>query len=412
MYALVDCNNFYASCEEVFNPSLAKHPLAILSNNDGCVIARSKKAKELGVKMGDPAFLYKDRKEIRMLSSNFALYADMSERVMQTLETFSPDMEIYSIDEAFFLLEENLSFEKECLHMRKKVKQWTGIPISIGVAPTKTLAKLANHSAKKKQTGVHVLTCPAQIRELLEKTSPAEIWGIGAASAEKLKAKRIYTAAELSCAPDVLIQNTLGVMGLRTAHELRSIPCFSLEEEAAKRQSIVCSRSFSEKIADPSALLEAIAAFTSRAAEKLREQESKAGFLSVFIRTSPFVKPFESRSCHVTLPIRSDYTPELIRLAKAALERILTPGIAYKKAGVLLGDFKDASEVQTDLFAVSEDNPKKSALMKTIDRINRRYDKEQVRSAAMGLERKWRSARSSATPNFTTSWTDIPVIRD
>ncbi len=412
MFALVDCNNFYASCEEVFTPSLAKHPLVILSNNDGCVIARSKKAKELGIKMGDPAFLYKDRKEIRMLSSNFALYADMSERVMQTLESFSPNMEIYSIDEAFFLLEENLAFEEECLRMRSKVKQWTGIPISIGVAPTKTLAKLANHSAKKNQTGVSVLTEPEKIREILEKTAPHEIWGLAKASEERLRAKQIYTAAQLRDAPDSLIQSALGLMGLKTALELRSIPCFPLEEEISKRQSIVCSRSFSEKVTDRAVLEEAIAAFASRAAEKLREQESRAAFLSVFIRTSPFAKPFESRSCHVTLPIPSDYTPELIRLSKEALARILTPGVAYKKAGVMLGDFSDAGSLQTDLFAPSQDNPKKNALMQTIDRINRRYDKEQVHSAAMGLKRQWRSARSSATPNFTTSWSDIPVIRD
>ncbi len=248
MFALVDCNNFYASCEEVFNPSLANHPVVILSNNDGCVIARSKKAKELGIKMGDPAFLYKERKEIRMLSSNFALYADMSERVMQTLESFSPEMEIYSIDEAFFHLEDSLPFEEECLRMSQKVKQWTGIPISIGVAPTKTLAKLANRSAKQNQTGVFVLTCPEKIRSLLENTAPHEIWGIGSASGEKLKVKRIYTAAQLADASDSTIQSVLGISGLRTALELRSIPCFPLEEEAAKRQSIVCSRSFAEPI--------------------------------------------------------------------------------------------------------------------------------------------------------------------
>lgn len=412
MFALVDCNNFYASCEEVFNPSLCKYPLLILSNNDGCVIARSKKAKELGVKMGDPAFLYKDRKEIRMISSNFALYADMSERVMQTLESFAPEMEIYSIDEAFFCLEENLAFEEESLRIRQKVKQWTGIPISVGVGPTKTLAKLANHSAKKQPCGVSVLTCRDKIRELLEKTAPHEIWGLGEASSDRLRAKRIHTAAQLVDASDSLIQSVLGIGGLRTALELRGVSCFQLDEEAGKRQSIVCSRSFSEKVSDRAVLEEAIASFTSRAAEKLREQESRAGFLSVFIRTSPGALPFESRSCHVTLPIPSDYTPELIRLAKEAFGRIVTPGVAYKKAGVTLGDFSDASELQTDLFTPSDADPKKSALMQTVDQINRRYEKELVRSAAMGFNRKWRSARSSASPNFTTAWDELPQVRD
>ena len=411
MYALIDCNNFYASCEEVFNPSLAKHPLVILSSNDGIIIARSKKAKERGIKMGDPAFLYKEQKDLQMLSSNFALYADMSQRVMLTLESFSPEMEIYSIDEAFFHLEENLPFEKEALQIRQKVKQWTGISISVAIAPTKTLAKLANKTAKKKPNGVSLLTSPAEIHALLEKTAPDEIWGIGSASADKLKAKSIHTAAQLVDAQDRLIQNILGIAGVRTAMELRSIPCFSLEEESEKRQSIVCSRSFSEKISDLATLNEAISAFTSRAAEKLRAQESLAGFLSVFIRTSPFTQPFESRSCHVTLPIATDYTPELIRLAKEALERILKPGVAYKKAGVMLGNFCEASELQTDLFATPDQNPKKAALMKTVDRINQRYDKEALRSAAMGLERKWRSARSTASPSFTTSWSELPLIK-
>jgi DNA polymerase V len=347
-----------------------------------------------------------------MLSSNFALYADMSQRVMLTLESFSPNMEIYSIDEAFFQLEDNLPFEKEALHIRQKVKQWTGIPLSIGIAPTKTLAKLANATAKKKPDGVCILRDPSEIRTLLEKSPPNEIWGIGTASAEKLKAKRIHTAAQLADASESLIQKTLGIGGVRTAMELRSISCFSLEEEPEKRQTIVCSRSFNEKISERATLFEAIASFTSRAAEKLRSQVSLAGFLSVFIRTSPFTQPSESRSCHITLPLATDYTPELIRLAKEALERILKPDIGYKKAGVMLGDFSEASELQTDLFATPESNPKKAALMQTVDRINRRYDKETLHSAATGIEPKWRSARSTASPSFTTSWNELPLIQN
>ncbi len=231
MFALVDCNNFYASCEEVFNPSLSQFPLIILSNNDGCIIARSKKAKELGIPMGGPAYMYKDRVErgeIRMLSSNFTLYADMSQRVMQTLESYAPRMEIYSIDEAFFELEE-LSEEElrnEACRMREKVKKWTGIPVSIGIGPTKTIAKMANELAKKRSElgGVSILISKTAIRAQLEVTEPEEIWGIGHALAERLKANRIYTAAQLIDCDDSFIKKLLGVVGYRTVLELRAVP--------------------------------------------------------------------------------------------------------------------------------------------------------------------------------------------
>ncbi len=419
MFALVDCNNFYASCEEVFNPSLSLRPLIILSNNDGCVIARSQKAKLLGIKVGDPAYLFKervDRGEIQMLSSNFTLYADMSQRVMQTLESYSPKMEIYSIDEAFFEIEDRLAdqFREEGLKIRHKVKQWTGIPVSIGIAPTKTLAKIANETAKKhlEFDGVRVLISPSEILKQLEKTELEDIWGIGSALTLRLRKERIYTAAELIGREDRFIRHLIGINGYRTVLELRGLACFPCEEEIKKKQSIVCSRSFGRKVVDIEDLEESVAAFASRGAEKLRLQKSRASFLSVFIATSPFVQPYESRSCHIELPNPTAYTPELIHLAKEGLRSIYRPHFSYKKAGVLLGDFVDEGGEQIDYLTPGNVNPKKTKLMQTIDSINRRYDKNAVQFAAEGLDPSWRSNRARASPRFTTSWNELLKIQD
>jgi len=426
LFALADCNNFFASCEMVFNPGLDKKPLVVLSNNDGCIIARSQKAKQLGIKMGEPAYLYRERAkkgEIQMLSSNFTLYADMSQRVMQTLSSFSPDIELYSIDEAFFLLEPSSDevLRSRALEMRRKVKQWTGIPVSIGTAPTKTLAKIANETAKKDKNGdgVCVLTDPVSISERLKKTALEDIWGIGARLSERLKRKRIYTAAQLVEADDVWIRKLLGVTGFQTVLELRGTPCFQLCEEPGKKKSIVCSRSFATRIEDLSLLQEAIAAFAANAAEKLREQESVASFLSVFIAASPFQEPYESRSCHIQIPNPTSYTPELIALAKEGLSQIYRSGCSYKKAGVLLGDFSDSDAAQTDLITPSSDTDKKKEAMKVIDKINARYDKPSLRFAAEGVDqhptsRSWKSAeaniRANVSPKFTTSWHDLLKI--
>jgi DNA polymerase V len=418
MFALADCNNFYASCEELFNPKLTRTALIVLSNNDGIVIARSKKAKEMGIQMGAPAFLYKDqieRGEIRALSSNFTLYADMSARVMQVLESFAPLMEIYSIDEAFFELEDlpEKRIVEQSIQIREKVKKWTGIPVSIGIGPTKTIAKIANEFAKKQpsERGVCALLSPSAIQNRLEKTALDEIWGIGDALAQRLKAKRIYTAAELAACNDTFIQKLLGVTGYRTVLELRGISCFSCEETAEKRKSIVCSRSFKQPIADRNILEEAIATFTSRAAEKLREQNSRAQFMSIFISTNPFAKPYESASCHIDLPHPTDYTPDLIHFAKEGLDRIYRPPFAYKKAGIMLSCFHDGEIEQMDWITPSNASPKKEHLMRAIDQINRRYDKNVVHSAAEGGASSRTRPQANVSPKYTTSWTDLLIVR-
>lgn len=415
-FALVDCNNFYASCEQVFNPLLEKKPLLILSNNDGCVIARSQKAKESGVKMGDPAYLYREkaeRGELYMLSSNFALYADMSQRVMQTLESFSPEMETYSIDEVFFLLENRPDLAAQAAAMRRKVKQWTGIPVSFGIGPTKTIAKLANRIAKKEKErqGVMVLTHPDSIVERLEKTALGDIWGIGDGLSAKLQKNGIYTAAQLASAEDGWIRKLLGAAGYRTVLELRGISCIPLCDAEEKRKSIVCSRSFRIPVASLESLSEAVAAFASRAAEKLREQESLAGFLSVFIATSPFRQPYIGRSCHIQIPNPTSHTPMLISLAKKGLAKMFIPGHEYKKAGVFLGDFSEQDARQLDLLSSEALNEKKQKAMEAVDRINGRFDKPAIRFAAEGIRQPLKSRSSCVSPKFTTSWHDLLKVR-
>ncbi len=377
----------------VFNPKLERAALVILSNNDGCIVARSPKAKALGVKMGDPAYLYRDRADILMLSANFTLYADMSQRVMQVLASFSSDMEIYSIDEAFLLLEGKVEEQAEA--MREKVKKWTGIPVSIGVGRTKTLAKLASEVAKKR-SGVFVLT---EEEELLKETELNEIWGIGSAVTARLKQKGIHSALQLCQTDDTLIQKWLGVAGYRTVLELRGTPCFELCEIPEKKQTIVCSRSFGRKVSELEFLQEAVATFAAHAAEKLRDQESLAGFLSVYITAGE-----EGGSCHIQIPNATAHTPELISLAKEGLSRLYRPGYQYRKAGVMLGDFCDEEAIQGDFLTPRKD---KRGLMKVVDQINARYDKPAIRFAAEGIEKPWKSKRSRTTPKFTTSWAEL-----
>lgn len=411
MIALVDCNNFYASCEEVFHPKLRNKPLIILSNNDGCVIARSKKAKDIGIQMGEPAYLFKDKiaaGAIQALSSNFALYDDMSRRVMETLESLSPDMEVYSIDEAFFhLLEE----PREVLLCRavaaqEKVKQWTGIPISIGMARTKTLAKVANKIAKK--NGFPCLLAEEnEIQARLEQTALEDIWGIGSQLAQRLKAKGIYTAAQFKDQSDDWLRTVVGVGGLRTAFELRGVPCFGLEEGEEKKQSITCSRSFGRAVGELPVLEEAISAFTVRAAQKLRAQGSKVCFLSIFLQAG---FPRQSYSCFYSLPTPSSYTPELITLAKQGVASLFRPGVEYKKGGVVFSDLVDEGTCQFDFLAARPVCAQKETVMRLVDQINAAFGKHSIRFLAEGVERKYRAIQQRRTPRFTTSWDELLTI--
>ncbi|MCB1082274.1 MAG: Y-family DNA polymerase [Chlamydiia bacterium] len=404
MYALVDCNNFYASCEQVFNPAYRNKPLVVLSNNDGCVVARSKEAKALGIPMGAPAFQWETlflRENVIVLSSNYTLYGDLSHRVIETMKTFDLPLEIYSIDEAFLLFPEKEG-EKLAQEMRMKILQWTGIPVSIGLAPTKTLAKVAGHVAKKGK-GV-ALYHPS----FLETLPIDEIWGIGRQLKKKLLSFRIQTAQELIQKDEVWVKKHLTVTGLKTVLELRGIPCIEHLEHAPERKSIVSSRTFSKGVCDLAELKETLATFGGIAAKKLRKEKLKAYFLLIFLYKDRFV----TTNASMHLPLATHYTPDITRATSLLLEKIYEANVSYRKGGVLLSGLVSETEGQLDLFATDPLGGKKEAVIHTFDQVNKRYGGKILTFAAEGLEKKWKSASSKRSPNYTTSWNDIPTIRN
>lgn len=417
LFALVDCNNFYASCERVFRPKLKHRPVVVLSNNDGCVIARSKEAKILGIPMGAPAFQYAQLfrlHRVEVCSSNYTLYGDMSSRVMQTLSQFSPDLQVYSIDEAFLMLESDHA-EATSHAMRKTVLQWTGIPVSVGIAPTKTLAKVANHCAKKdpKHNGVFLMTDPILQEEILQKLPVGEVWGIGRQITETLSRNGIRTAWELRNSDDNWIKKRLSVTGLRTVWELRGISCLQLEEVDLPKKSIICSRSFGRPVSELHELEEAVAAYMARAAEKARLQDSVAGFIQVFLMTSKHQPgSFYGNRAQVVLPQSTSYTPELIHYAKQALKSLFVPGLAYKKTGVLLGGLEPASAFQPDLFCAQGGAlEKQRAVMELMDKTNKNFGRKVLRMAAEGTTQDWKARSGSCSPHFTTRWDELLTLQ-
>ena len=406
---LIDCNSFFVSCERVFNPKLWNKPVVVLSNNDGCVVSRSKEAKKLGIPMGAPAFQYQklfEEKEVFVYSSNFTLYGDLSQRVMQVLEQFSPNIEIYSIDEAFLSIatEDPLDLA-HTIHQR--VLKWTGIPVSVGIGATKTLSKVANDLAKKdeRQKGVYLLEDPSVIDPLFAKLPPEEIWGVGPRLSSRLKSLGVFNVLQLKNADDGWIRNGFSVTLLKTVLELRGIACLDLNEVEAPCKSITCSRSFGSPVTDLSSLYEAIASYTARAAEKLRQQESLTGYLTVFLTTSPFIKNPYSNSATLSLPTPTDYTPALIAYSKLALQSIFRSGYAYKKTGVIFTELSPKTCYQQDLFHTP--SPRREKAMQTLDRINEAYGKNALQFAAEGIERTWKPRRSCTSQHFTTSWREL-----
>jgi len=405
MFFLIDCNNFYASCEQVFQPELKNKPLVVLSNNDGCVIARSKEAKEMGIKMGDPAFLHKDKKILQTRSSNFALYGDLSERVMQTIETFNLPMQIYSIDECF--LNSDLPRPEDIAYQIKaRVKKWIGIDVSIGIAKTKTLAKLANSIAKQ-GSGVFLLS--TNINPLLEKTPINKIWGIGSRLSKKLKKHGIISAKDLIDQDDFFIRKLLGVNGLKTALELRQTPSFTLHDDPEHKKSIACCRSFYDKESSLEKINQTIATYTQIATEKMRSQNLTTDCICVMLSTSPFDDNYYSNSITLSLETASSYTPDLISLAKWGIDKIYKPKLFYKRCGVVLLDLKRKGVKQPSLLFPDSNSENKEKVIKTIDRINKKYDKNKVYFLAQGkLEKK---PFINKSPSFTTNWNEIPTIR-
>lgn len=417
LIALVDCNNFYVSCERVFNPKLEKRPVVILSNNDGCVVARSKEAKELGIPMGAPAFQYGDmfrKNGVVVYSSNYALYGDMSGRVMSTLAQFSPDMQIYSIDEAFLSIE-GVNAQEIAPIIRSTVLQWTGIPVSVGVSLTKTLAKVANKCAKKeaKGPGYFVLDDPKRIESCLKKMPVEDVWGIGGQIGQFLYRHGVRTAWEFAQCDDIWLKKHLTVVAVRMAWELRGHSCLELEEAPAPKQSIMSSRSFGTPISDFDALAESIATYTATAAEKLREQGSLASCLEVFLTTSPH-RPggWYANKAHIVLPEPTAYTPTLITYAKMALSRIYRKGYLFKKTGVLLSGLVPADCYQADLFAIHHPSrQKQQALSALVDKVNRQHGYDILKYAAEGISQGWRMKRGRCTKRFTTRWDELLTVK-
>lgn len=417
VFALVDCNSFYVSCERVFNPSLEGEPVVVLSNNDGCAVSRSEEVKRW-IPMGAP--IHKYTKEvimhnIKVFSSNYTLYSDMSSRVMSILDDFTPDMEIYSIDEAFLQLPDlgNRELTGYARKIRERIKNWTGIPVSIGIGETKTLAKVANRVAKKTREtgGVFCIYDNPRREEILSRTDISDVWGIGRAHTKKLKMYGIYSALDLVQTSENFIRKYMTVTGLRTALELKGTPCIELEEIEAKKQ-IIRSRSFGSDIENPGDLKEAVSMHTSRAAEKLRESGCAAGYVSVFLKTNAFKDtPQYNNSAGASVGEPTSYTPELTRTALALLGKIYRSGYRYKKAGVMLADIVPENEIQLDIFNGYSYPENKKRLMKAMDSINSSWGRDTVKFACSGVKRQWSMKRTKLSGRYTTNWNELPVVK-
>ncbi|ENI5904978.1 Y-family DNA polymerase [Citrobacter freundii] len=422
MFALVDVNSFYASCETAFRPDLKGRPVVVLSNNDGCVIARNTEAKRAGVKMGDPYFRQKDlfrRYGVVCFSSNYELYADMSSRVMSTLEAMSPRCEIYSIDEAFC----DLTGVRNCRvlqefgqELKDAVYQNTGLAVGVGIAQTKTLAKLANHAAKKwqRQTGGVVdLSNQDRQRKLMAALPVDEVWGVGRRISKKLEAMGIKTVLDLADTDIRFIRKHFNVVLERTVRELRGEPCLELEEFAPVKQEIVCSRSFGERITDYDAMRQAICSYASRAAEKLRGEHQYCRFISTFVKTSPFAlnEPYYGNSASVKLLTPTQDSRDIIAAATRSLDAIWKDGHRYQKAGVMLGDFFSQGITQLNLFDDNAPRRGSEKLMEVLDHLNAKEGKGALYFAGQGIQQQWAMKREMLSPRYTTRYEDLLQVK-
>lgn len=418
LLALVDCNNFYVSCERVFRPDLRDKPVAVLSNNDGCIVARSPEVKALGIKMGTPVYQVQrliERHRIQLFSSNYALYADMSQRVMQCLEDFTPDIEVYSIDESFLDLSGLCPRDPVAyaLQIKKKVYRATGIPVCVGMGTTKTLAKLANYAAKKwrKTGGVLDISDPARREKLLRLVPVEEVWGIGRQISQRLRVMGINSAYDLARQSPETIQSRFNIVVARTVLELNGIACSVLADNVPDKQQIVCSRSFKRRLTESGELAEALTAFCSRAAEKLRAQHSVAGSITVFIRTNPFndAEPRYQRSAVALLNQATQDTRPIIRTAKRLLADIYKPGYRYQKCGVQLGHIQPAVlPRQSDLFAQESlaEQRQSLSLMAAIDQINRCFH-HGIAVGTTGWRNGWQCPVEHLSRRYTTRWQEL-----
>jgi DNA polymerase V len=407
-FALVDCNNFFVSCVRVYEPQLRGRPVVVLSNNDGCMIARSNEAKALGLPMGAPAFKHREtirRHGVVVKSSNFSLFSDLSERIYETLGRFSPEVEKYSIDESFLRLPEMVA----PAHIKREVYRYTRIPVSVGVAGTKTLAKAANSMAKlePRYEGCLILPDGPTADPYLEGLEVRKVWGIGPSWSARLAELGIPNARALKYARDGLIRQKLNVVGLRVVHELRGMPCLDLEQVMPDRQQTICSRSFGTPLTTYESVREAVAAYTAIAARRLRDARQQASTLHVYLTTKHHgTGPHYTNSHAAMLPEPTAYTPLLVKYAGRAFDRIWRPGYAYRRAGVVFTGLSNSRFVQLDAFE-GDRRRQESALMRALDAINTKYGRDTVFLGSSGTEREWLSRSTEKSPCYTTQWTDL-----
>jgi DNA polymerase V len=419
MYALADCNNFFVSCERVFDSSLEGKPVIVLSNNDGCAIARSNEAKALGIKMGANFFEIEqlvNRYDVKVFSTNFVLYADMSMRVKGLLSQFCPETEDYSIDESFlnFAGFENIDLRAHCLKMSKTVLQGTGIPLSVGVAPTKTLAKVANKFAKKYAGYKSVCIIDSEDKRIkaLKKTEIGDVWGIGRRHSKRLIAAGVNTAYDFTQLSQAYVRKNMTVVGERTWRELQGEPCIQMETIQPDKQSIMVSRSFGKMIKEYDIIAEAVSSYAVMVAVKLRKQKSCANSLLVFIDTNPFREDLEqySQNIIIKLPMATASSAEIIHYTLEGLKAIYKPGLWYKKAGVMVMDICSQNTIQTNFFD-TVDRAKDKRLMDILDKINERYGRNTLKFAIMGNGEQWKIKQERLSPCYTTRMSDFPKTK-
>ncbi|GAB4148757.1 MAG: Y-family DNA polymerase [Patescibacteria group bacterium] len=417
-YALIDCNNFYVSCERAFNPKLEGKPVVVLSNNDGCAVARSNEVKDLGVPMGAPYFKFKDVLDNAgtvVLSSNYALYGDMSQRVMKILSKYTSELEIYSIDEAFLSLDhiEPDEIENYCKRIRKTVLRSTGIPVSVGVGPTKTLAKLANELAKKdgrrtNQLGGILNLIGKDTTPYLKSMEIEDIWGVGRQYSKMLRANEVQTAYDFTLLNRNWVKKKMTMTGAKTQLELLGIPCFNLETNPDPKKGIASTRSFGSKVTTLNELKEAVAAYCTRAGEKLRKEKLVTSYLYVFVMTDRFRSGYYYNSLGLTLPYQTNYTPDLIQHAHWCLDKIFQEGHTYKKAGVFVTGLSSEEATQLDLFTQPEVNTsKRQVIMEIVDRLNHKFGRNTLKTLAQGTNQPWKMLSEKRSPRYTTVWGEV-----
>ena len=418
MFALVDCNSFYCSCERVFQPRLEGQPVVVLSNNDGCVVSRSNEAKARGIAMGEVWHLARPELKagVHVFSSNYTLYGDMSRRVMTTLRDFAERLEIYSIDEAFLGFDSRADWQRLGTEIRRTVSKHTGIPVCVGYGPTKVLAKLANRLAKKRPEtgGVFVMPTNAdELTALLDTVAVEDVWGIGRRLAARLLPHGVTTARGLRDMDDDLARRLLAVTGQRIVWELRGVSCLELEEVAPAKKAICCAKGFGSPLSTVDELLEPLATYVSRVAEKLRAQKLTAGHLQVFLETNPHAAGRQySPGVGRALDFPTNFTPDLITEASALLRAIHRPGYSFRKVGVLVSDLRAEAQVQATLFSPSPESvAKQKSLMAVLDKVNRERGRGTVRfGAAADLSPAWKMRQANLSPCFTTRWDTLLTV--